>query len=181
MTGPMPNCPSLDAYLDGELSPEERRLVTRHLEVCADCRETLRANRAVRDAFHSHRQVTAPPKVMQGALERIHAASPRAADRPPLRSSSAHRQARPRWVMVAAAACAALALVVGLWLTRPASSPVDAPPLASAEEVAQARAELKYTLGLVGHAQSRAGRVVRDDVLGGVVDASLDRARSPAR
>lgn len=43
----------LSAYLDGEASPLDRRLVIEHLEGCSSCRDGLQALEEARDAVRS--------------------------------------------------------------------------------------------------------------------------------
>jgi anti-sigma factor RsiW len=43
----------LSAYLDGEASPADRRIVLEHLEGCSSCRDGLRALEEARDAVRS--------------------------------------------------------------------------------------------------------------------------------
>jgi len=60
----------LDRYLSGELTPERRAAVDRHLAACADCTEYLaayqRTQALVRDAF----ETDDPPADMPEALAR---------------------------------------------------------------------------------------------------------------
>jgi anti-sigma factor RsiW len=62
----------LSAYLDGELSEEEREAVHNHLTICPDCERILADLAAVsawtKDAFSS---VTAPPWLEMQVMERI--------------------------------------------------------------------------------------------------------------
>lgn len=50
----------LSAYLDGEASPADRRLVAEHLEGCSSCRDGLRAIEEARDAVRSLPMLEAP-------------------------------------------------------------------------------------------------------------------------
>jgi anti-sigma factor RsiW len=48
----------LSAYLDGELSPRQRRRLERHVSACADCAPTLRSLIRV---IHALRTLPRPP------------------------------------------------------------------------------------------------------------------------
>ena len=61
----------LSAYLDGELSPSESRVVTAHLADCALCREELAALRQVKGLLERLPEVEPPQAVRQGLHARI--------------------------------------------------------------------------------------------------------------
>ncbi|MEX0826716.1 MAG: zf-HC2 domain-containing protein [Acidimicrobiia bacterium] len=52
----------LSAYLDGEASPADRRLVLEHLEGCSRCRDGLRTLEEARDAVRSLPMLE-PPRI----------------------------------------------------------------------------------------------------------------------
>jgi len=86
----------LSAFLDGELTVEERRDITNHLEVCAECRTELEDTRAVRSAVQALPVLDPPPGLLPDS-----APAPR------------WSLLRPFWGWAAAGA-AALALSIGL-------------------------------------------------------------------
>ncbi len=73
----------LSAYVDGELGPDERRRVARHVEECEDCG---RAERSLRRLIGGLRLLGGgrPPTLADDAIERV-----RAADGPAERARSA--------------------------------------------------------------------------------------------
>ena len=60
----MENCEEfaalLDAYVDGELSPQDARLVREHLLSCSRCRAYVQAALSIRSAFPSPEEVQVP-------------------------------------------------------------------------------------------------------------------------
>lgn len=105
----------LSEYIDGELQPDERAAVERHLRMCADCRETVADLRAVVE-----RASSLPDRVP-------------AADLWPEIEPRIARTGLPRKVtltfsvaQLAAAAVVLLSVSVGLfWMMRPASEDVS--------------------------------------------------------
>jgi anti-sigma factor RsiW len=120
----------LSEYIDGELRPDERAAVERHLQVCADCRETAADLRAVvrRASSVSDRAPAADLWLdIEPRIARI--GQPRKFT---LTFSVGH---------IAAAAVVLLAVSVGLfWLMRPASQPVTDTAPAARESRAPATA-----------------------------------------
>lgn len=68
------NCPKvrdhLSAWLDGELAPEVRSLLDRHLEACAGCRRELAQLEALEQALASL-TAPAPPGLPEMVLARL--------------------------------------------------------------------------------------------------------------
>ena len=63
----------LGAYQDGELSPDERRVVTAHLESCKACGDMLADNVRIGRGLRSRGRLTAPPALaarIRSALDR---------------------------------------------------------------------------------------------------------------
>lgn len=50
----------LSPYVDGELSPDEKKDFDKHIRICASCRESLEETRALHQMFASARRFTAP-------------------------------------------------------------------------------------------------------------------------
>lgn len=63
----------LDAYLDGELSPEERSQVQAHLETCPDCRAYLAQWEFLRGRFPTIEDTVVPDGFADGVLKAIRA------------------------------------------------------------------------------------------------------------
>jgi anti-sigma factor RsiW len=98
----------LSALLDGELTPEEIRTVSDHLDVCAACRTELAAATAVRTALRSLPVLDPPPGLLPG-----------------ISSAPRRRFVQPVWGWAGAGA-AALALSMGLVLgTAAGPAPMD--------------------------------------------------------
>ena len=113
----------LSEYLDDELTPRERDACERHLETCAECRDTLAGLRAVTERASVLMDPPAPDDLWAGIATRIG----------PAGSTGAHSQRLrilPRWrgatVWPSIAAAAAMAIVAGaVWF---ASHDLHRPP-----------------------------------------------------
>ena len=118
----------LDAYHDGEMSPEERRRFEVHLRECPACADELERLRALSRILTS----ASRPAVPKETLARVHRRVGRSRDRVPV-----------RLVEALTAAAAVVLMVCGWWLWRsgPASD-VRTQPAAPWETVAlRVRAE----------------------------------------
>lgn len=88
-------------YLDGELDQAERREFERHLDGCPSCRRALAQRRLVTEAAVGMPDLELPPDFSRRVMERI--------DKP--------RVTVLGWLVLAAASCASMTLViVGLFL-----------------------------------------------------------------
>src|SRR5436305_14329649 len=68
----MTECPidsQLDAYCDGEVAPDERARIERHLEECSVCSARVDEIHAMSQAFAE----ATPPRLSQIGLHRLHA------------------------------------------------------------------------------------------------------------
>jgi anti-sigma factor RsiW len=90
---------SLSAWLDGELAPEVRALVDRHLPGCADCRRELAQLEALEDVLGA-----LPVKVPVGLPDKV--------------LSRLRRPRRQWWQSLALAASLILGIFLGGALTR---------------------------------------------------------------
>ena len=105
----------LSAHADGELAGEELRAAEEHVAGCAECREALQAERALKRLVHDHLAALRTPAQVRDrimvALDREQAAEGRAEPRPTVRSGSRVRWLRPQiWVPAAVAAVLVIAL-----------------------------------------------------------------------
>ena len=64
----------ISAYLDGELTGEERRELLAHLEICGDCRMYLDSELAIREAL-AGLETPAPEGFEARVMEKIRAES----------------------------------------------------------------------------------------------------------
>jgi anti-sigma factor RsiW len=113
----------LSAYGDGELPPETMSQIDAHLVGCARCRRDLVVQQAVRRRLGAEPPLAATPALR----ERIAAAV--AATPVPEKAIDNTRELSTRWrrVMIATAASVAVALAIGLTVTR--SQRDDSPAL----------------------------------------------------
>jgi anti-sigma factor RsiW len=99
--------PQLDAYHDGELTPQAAQRLEEHLGACATCSAELRA---MRDLSAQIRFAAGPESVEAGEARRLHAS---------LERTAAQRQSESGVLLRMAAAfsvAASVLLVGGIWL-----------------------------------------------------------------
>jgi anti-sigma factor RsiW len=127
----------LSAFVDDELAPDRRAEVEAHLDACPGCRRRLEALCDVDLALASAPLPPVSRELARRVSERVAARPDAATAREP---HGARARRRPLWrpAALAAAACALLALYLGL---RPADAPPPARPDA-APGVAAALEEL---------------------------------------
>lgn len=115
----------LDAFVDGELSPEEAKIVQEHLNTCPDCQAYVDDSLAIRAAFPSVEETEVPDGFAEGVMAAIRAQS----------TSTVFPQKKRRqpWarILLPVAACFALVLVL---------KTADFPMLDSKQERSQADA-----------------------------------------
>lgn len=112
----------LDAYADGECTPEEQERVRAHLDTCAGCRAYLQTVQLMKDAFPAAEDADVPEGLADGVMAavRAHAA--------PQRRTT--RQQLKRWLPL----CACLALAVGVsgyWLASGSMKSAASPAVAA--------------------------------------------------
>ena len=134
----------LEAFLEGELSPEEERWLSAHLERCESCREELWALRLGRKAREALIPANDPGPALAERRERVLAQIGEQAPR-----ARRVRVVR-RWWWVAASAAAMVLAAFLAW--RPLAPVVEPRPEAPLEpeatptvEIAQAPGERKVT------------------------------------
>lgn len=141
--------PRLEAYVDDELPAPERAALERHVEVCQACTEELHLARRIRSELRELPEMSCPPAVTRAVFDY-------AESHPPLaerlaRFWSARRIWQPAFAMLVVAA-----LGVGYWrLAGPTAGP-DPTQGYSAQEIAQAEAELKLALAVLGNIGQKA-------------------------
>ena len=168
---------SIDAYLDGELTNVGVTAMESHLEECSACREELESARQVLSELRGLPQQRCPDGVTDNLYEIIDA------------ETTTQRVNRlPAWLtfrrfgMLRPALVGSLMLVVAVfavWIGINNRSPGDSPgesPIYTPEEVAQAEAELKWTMAFLGDVGRRTGYAVRDDAVGARVVEPMLRA-----
>jgi anti-sigma factor RsiW len=132
----------LSAYVDGEVTDEERALVEAHLAESSSTRALLAEIEAARDAVRALPMRDAPPEFWARILDGTGlGADDVIADAPaPVVSLESRRESRlPRWVAVAGGAAAAA--VIAAVVLVPGPKQVD-PPVASFTEAHAVRNSL---------------------------------------
>ncbi len=132
----------LSAYLDDDLSSEERQRVDEHLAVCEDCRDELALLRLTVDALHDMPVLRAPGGFTDAVLERIDADAPAVSEAPAEGAKVVPLERRKARVLIFApvALAAAASLVVGMvWWMVPRFTGQEAEVFASrSDAVAEA-------------------------------------------
>lgn len=105
---------ALSAFVDGELSENEKEEVLSHVEHCQNCREYLSELMIVHTMFEEMPELDAPEGFSERVLERVHEEK---------RARSRHRRAWPR---VLAACFALLVVTAAAWKLAPAKEGVQA-------------------------------------------------------
>jgi len=162
----------IDAYLDGDTSVAEARVLEAHVDACAGCARELDLARQCGRALRSLPSF-APPCHTVEAAERAVSAGPASAEVIPI--APRRRARRTRWVSLVAAVLAVAA--IGVWRgvreqpsSRFATSNVDP------QAIEQASLEAALALAYVGKYTRRTGDLIRDDVIGVRVVLPMHRA-----
>jgi len=173
----------LEAYLDGDLPTDELAPVESHLAMCGNCTRELELARQVQSTLHALPEQTCPDAVVEAAARRIDGLPAPAA--PPITERLSgwwHQFMHP------IAAAAAMLLVVAMTVfigqeqhynSTASLSPEDTLEL-TAEEIALAKAEIKWTLAYLGDVGRRSGLAVRDDAIINHVVKPVGRALDTA-
>ena len=104
---------ALSAFVDGELSENERDEVLAHVEHCQNCREYLSELMIVHTMFEEMPELDAPEGFSERVLERVHEEK---------RAKTRHRRAWPR---VLAACFALFVITAAAWKLMPATGSSD--------------------------------------------------------
>ena len=99
---------ALSAFVDGELSENEKEELLAHVEHCRNCREYLSELMIVHTMFEEMPELDAPEGFSERVLERVHEEK---------RAKTRHRRAWPR---VLAACFALLVITAAAWRLAPA-------------------------------------------------------------
>ena len=110
----------LSCYIDGEVSPEERAVVEKHIGECESCRKLVEEMASIRRALSELTGADVPPDLHEGIMKAVTAVrkSPSTFDqkrgsRPQWNWLGWMKHARPSWVMPAVAGALAMLMVVG--------------------------------------------------------------------
>jgi anti-sigma factor RsiW len=145
----------LEPYVDGDLAAAEAARLRSHLESCPACAAELALTRRIQRELRSLPQLDCPPEIVERARRQGAEVVP---FRLPLRR---RRTGLPLRTLRVAAAAALLALSLGggaLFIRSQQQRQ-------RAAEIAQATAQARYALALLGRVSRRTGLDVRDEVL----------------
>ena len=146
----------IEAYLDGQLPPDEEAHFERLLDEDASWQDEVDLACRIRDGLHALPEPACPPRVTQAVLEKANAGpAPSIRDR-----LDAWWDAQVLWQPALAAGLALVLIALSALLLMPATSP-DQP---SRAEVQQAAAEVKWTLAYLAHVGKETGEKLQQDV-----------------
>lgn len=179
----------IEAWLDGELAPQESGSLARHLAECPACAASVAWAEAVRDGLRRLPRFEAPPALL-AEIKAVARTAGSADGGKAVRGRRGRRIERPAAALGLLAATLALAL--GLAYRVGPSAPhgerrvarVERPAQpATAAEVERAEREVRLALALVGRYTRRAGaevqRKLADAAVGGTTLRGLERALVP--
>lgn len=155
----------IEAYIDGDLSRRERLAFEQACREDPALRASVEAARLVRQNLRSIEAPLCPPETAQAIRERIRRDH-----------SLSDRSTRPSfaWPAVwkpAAIGLAVLLLALVFVLDRPQPQPVVPPD----PEVAEALADVKWTLAFINGVGTRTGETIREEVLRDRVVRPIER------
>ena len=173
----------LEAYLDGDLSSGELAPVESHLSSCGNCARELDLARQVQSMLNTLPEKSCPDGVVEAAARRI-------GDLPAPAALPIAKRLGTWWreYLHPVAAAASLLLVVAMtvfigqeqrYSSTASLSPEDTLEL-SAEEIALAKAEIKWTFAYLGDVGRRSGLAVRDEAIINHVVKPVERALDTA-
>lgn len=162
----------LDAWIDGEISPEDMRALEEHARTCGECRAEMSRAEALKKMCEEMDREICVPLPAQAAW--------RQAVRAEARRKTA---AAPRWIRgLTAAAAALVVLVAGTWNMRlnETVSTVPGPTISVAsfgmEEGGQHMGDDRHARGVMPGGLQAAGSLQSD----GASDQTADQASEPA-
>ena len=154
----------IDAFVDGELEPGERRALETHCAHCESCARELRAAVDIRDALRALPVLTVPRRVIDAAERDV---------RIPHIVPMPARRAAHRYVPAIAAALAVI--VAGAWFVSSQRNSSPAPGYSDAE-IRRASEEMALAFSYVDRYSTEAAELLSDDVLGKRVLPRIERA-----
>ena len=161
----------IEAYLDGELAPIDRRQLENHLGECSGCARELALARRVTRCLRGLPLLECPDDVIDAVSEELaREAAPPIEAAPSWWPGSRSRATalRSHWRPGLAIAAALVALAVGLGgvfrLDRLGFLP-GAEPVYNAAQLTQAEEEARLALAYLGALTNRARTTLRDDVI----------------
>lgn len=174
---------SMDAYLDGELTDVDVTVLKSHLDECGECREELESARRVLSELRDLPEMRCPDGVTDNLFATIGAGNAA----PTGRATVQRTGLLPEWMtawrfgLFRPALVGSLILVIAVsavWIGRHNRSTGNNSGY-TPEQVAQAEAELKWTMAFLGDVGRRAGYAVRDEALGAHVVEPMRRTVHP--
>jgi anti-sigma factor RsiW len=160
-----PTCSEIDAlleaYVDGDLSLEEKRKVGAHLSACSACLKRAEVARLIADELRQLPPEECPEKVTQDVLRRVRAAQKSDAEEARGLFGVFHRRFSYRFSLGLAAALLIVVVFVGypLWKNFHGKHPTY-----SAQEIAQAKSVIFLAFGQMNHATDLAQKMLERDL-----------------
>ncbi len=162
-----------DSYLDGDLDAQTAARFEHHLHSCSDCAAEHAVAERMNQALGGTALEPCPDDVFVRAVAAVTTSENGQADRPPL--AGKRLPGIFRWKALALAATVLVMFGLGSlpFLLNRADDEF------SAEEIAQARMEVEFALGLVSNAGRETGVFLRNDILNDEVVQPIQRTISP--
>jgi len=149
----------LDAYLDGELSRRQRRLVTRHLKECQSCRQQLQEQRDLSLQLRTLSLQSCPEHVIERVMQRI-----QPSDQTEKWWLEIFQRPAFNWRLATGFAVAtATVIFLVLWPFEREQSSLQHEY--SPEEIAQAKLDVEIALGYIAEALERTEKTITEQVL----------------
>jgi anti-sigma factor RsiW len=150
----------LEAYVDGDLSPESAQKLEDHIFVCDECREHLDLARQIAGELKTLPAKTCPDHVVEAALQ--HAAGSR--DSFAARAGAWLRGLRyPLSPRLSFGTAAVILAVIGLLTILPVTHKKKDPPRYSREEVVHAQQVIVVAFGYVDHATALSQEIIEKE------------------
>jgi len=151
----------VEAYIDDDLDTNAHATMKSHLIHCPACQSEVEAARRIKSALNAMPSLTCPDRVVESARFRIEKPTPKRRSR-----------ALPGWAHYGLAAATVLLAAMGFvfWPTSeapPTNTTVATPdtsspqPSAEALRIAQAEAQIKWTLAYIGRINQRSAEAAR--------------------
>ena len=168
----------LEAFIDGDLSPNEAVLVETHVVVCRSCADELSFARELQHELHSFTKLECPDRVVEAVYRHIEQQpapfTAPAVVRPSLWQSVLEwLSSRSSPAFAPALTLGAVAVIVtGIWFF----AGTNRQDTHSAAEVAEAKRQVEWTFAYLGSVNTKVTAVATGDVLQSYVVDPMQRA-----
>ena len=149
----------IDAYLEGDLSPDDMKAVEHHIAGCISCNEELEAARRIMHELHALPEKECPESVVAGVLETIRETS--GAQEPIRQSPGFLHRFLWKWRIAAVAVVLVLIAIPAIFIHKP--QPLE--QSYSDVEIARAERQVKATFAYIEHVGQQTATTINNDVI----------------